>query len=212
MRSMLAAFFASPLVFATSPALGAPPPVEKLPFARSELPRGAMARGKVVHGLRWRDRKGENWLVMTRGERRKRLGPDREPRRSAFVYARHSVRSGKRLRRARQVRDHIKRCEADLTLRFLPKSFGITDLDGDGVGEVTFAYALGCRSDVSPITLKLLLLEGGKKYILRGTTRVKVSDSEHMGGKLRVDRSFSRGPSAFLDHARQLWRKLVNEH
>jgi hypothetical protein len=33
---------------------------------------------------------------------------------------------------------------------------------------VTFAYTLACRSDVSPVTFKLLMLENGRKYIVRG--------------------------------------------
>ncbi len=35
-----------------------------------------------------------------------------------------------------------------------------TDLDKEGLREVTFAYALGCYGDVSPNTRKLSMLEG----------------------------------------------------
>jgi hypothetical protein len=35
---------------------------------------------------------------------------------------------------------------------------------------VVFAYTLQCASDVSPATFKLLLLEDGRKYIVRGRT------------------------------------------
>lgn len=61
------------------------------------------------------------------------------------------------------------------------------------------------------MTLKVLLLEGGKKYILRGKTSVPVSGTERTGGTYRMDPSLRRGPRVFLHHVMQTWRKVVSE-
>ena len=73
----------------------------------------------------------------------------------------------------------------------------ISDLDNDNIGEITFAYRIMCSSDMSPWTLKLLTLENGDKYILRGTTKIQSPD-EIYGGDLTVDDSFKNGPKEFL--------------
>jgi hypothetical protein len=203
------------LVLPTS-ALAAPP-VTPLPFDAARLPlevgaKGKGSKAKLLTGLHWRDGRGENWLLFSRRQLRTRKGTaTTDPEHAAYLYARLITRRGKAVRLVREVKDRAERCEFDLTAAFLPRSFGVTDLDRDGVGEVTFAYKLGCRSDVSPITLKLLVLEEGAKYILRGSTSVRVSATERMGGRHRVDRAFKRAPRPFLKHARRVWAAIARE-
>jgi hypothetical protein len=58
----------------------------------------------------------------------------------------------------RQVQDGEVGCVSyDNVARFEPRVLDLTDLDGDGTREVTFAYRLGCVSDVSPVTVNLVL-------------------------------------------------------
>ena len=197
LRVAVAALLAAPL------ALAAPVAVKELPFAPNAA-AGFKAPGKLVGGLRWTDRNGENVLAFWRGESQRRVGD--ETQLSAILYARHYA-AGKLLR---EVKDLVERCEFDLTLAIVDGSPRVTDLDKDGIGEATFAYKLGCRSDVSPLTLKLLVLEGGAKHILRGETRVDVGGGESMGGTYKVDASFARAP-AFLAHAKKVWQAVVDE-
>jgi len=187
----------------TGAAQAGDPPVRPLAFDVRAVPPALRPPGTLQHGLRWQDGNGENLVLFARAETRR-------PRASARLTVRHWL-SGARPRLLREVKDAVEGCEFDLTAKFLPASFAVTDLDGDGVGEVTFAYEQTCRSDVSPATLKLLVLENGDKYILRGETSVKVSDSERMGGGYTVDPSFRRAPKAFLPHAATVWAKIVRE-
>jgi hypothetical protein len=59
--------------------------------------------------------------------------------------------------------------------------------------------------------LKLLVLENGDKYILRGSTRIADGTSPAVGGSFSIDPSFKDGPPAFLKHAKSGWLK-VREH
>ena len=112
-------------------------------------------------------------------------------------------------RTLRTVNDHVDKCELDLILTVLDASLSVTDLDGDGMGELTFGYKLACVSDVSPVDMKLLMLENGDKYILRGTDRIpKMGSEPAMGGSYKVDPSFQNAPPAFLPHAKAVWERI----
>jgi hypothetical protein len=86
------------------------------------------------------------------------------------------------------------------------------DLDNDNYGEITFAYIKTCTSDVSPMTLKLLTLENGEKYIIRGSTRIDWGDGDVSGGEKNIDPSFKNGPSVFLSNANKIWKMLLKEN
>jgi hypothetical protein len=102
-----------------------------------------------------------------------------------------------------------EKCDYDNVTGFAEGSLQITDVDGDGVGEITFAYRVGCVSDMSPVTLKLLVLEGGEKYIIRGTTVIDFGDGDRVGGDKNVDASLKKAPAAIREHADAQWARVV---
>lgn len=108
-----------------------------------------------------------------------------------------------------KAKDFVENCEFDLTLEPLQASFKVTDLDGDGVPEISFIYKLGCRSDVSPLTAKFLMYEGTTKYALRGQTQERVGENEFAGGDFKADPSFKQAPTSFLDFAKAQWNAFV---
>lgn len=108
-----------------------------------------------------------------------------------------------------KARDFVEKCAFDATLTVDRDSVQITDLDGDGVKELSFLYSLGCRSDVSPLTMKLLMYEGSTKYALRGTSRERVSETDSVGGEYEIDPSFTSAPPAFLELAKHTWNERV---
>ena len=108
-----------------------------------------------------------------------------------------------------EAKDFVNDCEFDLSLDVSWAQATVTDLDNDGVGEFAFTYVLGCRSDVSPLTMKLLMYEGSSKYALRGTNRVRVSDKDFEGGTFEVDAAFKKAPASFLEHAKAQWAEAI---
>ncbi len=95
-----------------------------------------------------------------------------------------------------------------MTARFLEPTIGVTDLDANSKAELTFAYVTRCAGDVSPSTMKLLVLEGDKKWILRGDTRVDLGGGERVGGAYKSD--FKKAPAATLEHAKKVWDANVD--
>jgi hypothetical protein len=174
--------------------------IEALPFEATAVDRDMPHKGKVVGGQRWRDGNGDNMLVLSRIERMADDGMS-----SVFLYANHFVRGADgKVRLLREVKDRYEDCEFDNMTRFLSDANQVTDLDNDGLGEVWFAYVVDCTSDVAPLTTKLLGLENGDKYIIRG----RIDDTGLTQSEKKVDASLTRGPEEFAEHADSLWIRL----
>jgi hypothetical protein len=97
----------------------------------------------------------------------------------------------------------VQPCELELTARFLSGSVTVTNADEDAQGELTFGYVTRCAGDISPSSMKVLMLEGKQKYALRGESRVNLG-TETVGGTFKAD--FKKAPAALLEHAKKIWK------
>lgn len=123
---------------------------------------GLDVEGVPEMALRWTDTNGDNVVVLSTNDEASVSG-------TIELFADHVVvGEGQEPRVLRHVQDGVVDCELDEFARFLFGAFRVTDADGDGLGEVTFAYEYQCAGDVSPAALKVLALEDGEKYIMRG--------------------------------------------
>jgi hypothetical protein len=193
---------------------------------RAPLPGGATAAGaEIAAALTWRDALGDNLLVVSLskvGSRANAVGETVSDRR---LYGQHFTRppagptagssssSVAAWRELWRTQDFVVDCEFDLTAALVPGAVAVTDLDADGTAETRFAYLLGCRSDVSPLDLKLLMHEGAAKYALRGSNRVQhgvdaQGRPEYAGGGFAADPAFAKAPAAFLDDAKATWARI----
>lgn len=173
------------------------------PISALELPRALMGRGELVSALAFHDASGDNVAAFYRSLDGERDGARLE----VALWTSSGAREGRVLR---VVRDGVPACELDLFAEFVDAATSVTDLDGDGFGELTFAYRTGCTGDVSPVTQKLLVLEQREKYILRGTTRVDGGDGVPLGGAMRPDPALAHH-ARFLAHARAVWARVVED-
>lgn len=149
--------------------------------------------GRIMHKRFWQDSNGENIVLFTL----------KKP--ELFVF--HYSIDGDKVQQLRRVYDFERDCDYDLSLGFVESSIGVTDIDGNNLGEITFAYKKACISDVSPLELKLLILENGNKFIIRGTTLINMGDM-NIGGDKNIDPSFDNAPEGFLGHANQVWDQI----
>jgi hypothetical protein len=191
----------------------------ELPLGTLTLRAGKDYQGKIVAGKRWTDKSGENIVILTDGgvvKRRLKGSPDDEVQ-DGTIFAYQFQRVGTRHRLLWTVRDFVKDCSTDLTLRFLPAAFVLSDANGDGVAESTFIYRLGCRSDVSPLGQKLIMHEGRAKYAIRGTTTFRgalvgrAPEINTGGGKKVLDPAFGRAPRALRTFASAHWDRHAFE-
>lgn len=157
----------------------------------------------VDKALQFEDKNGKNYLVATTLQNR-----SDEWASKAILVQHYIEKSNKKLVLIRQITDNEDHCELDNDLQFMTESLRITDLDKNNYAEITFLYKVGCRSDVSPIGLKLMVIENGNKAGLRGKTQPRGFDFK----KEKVaDSSFKKLPKQIQDQANKLWDKFALE-
>jgi hypothetical protein len=164
----------------------------------------------VINAVRYTDKDGEHIVITTASETAKDIG-NGEKSQDADLYAYHYKVNGKQFKLTWQMHDFVKQCEFAIYADFLPGTFAVTDLNHDGRAEVWLMYKVDCRSDVSPATMKIIMHGGDKKYAVRGNSRVRINDTDYVGGDYKFDDAFNKGQEPFRKYALQLWKKNVLE-
>jgi hypothetical protein len=202
------------VIVATVPAVASPAHAESAAAApgaaiatravtAAQLPRALKPKTAVAKALEWQDANGTNYLVVTGDETQ---GDDE---RSEFLTVTHAACRGTKCRTLRTIRDSVEHCGQDLTLELDPGSISVTDLDGNGFSEVSFVYRLACAGDSAAADIKVMLLEKGAKYAIRGSDIV-IYDGKSSGGVMKPDRAaFAKAPPAFAAFATALYKKSV---
>lgn len=193
-------------------------------------------RGKLLEAKEWSDNNGENLLVISRYLPPAQIYPDNPDltTESAFLYIRHFIKEGPEFHLDWEKADSVTACTTDYWIGTPAKSTSITDLDKDGVSEITVIYFNACRGDVSPSDMKLILTEGGNSYTLQGETyidpdgkklnresfepdlRRAYSDTiaakpASLMGRYRNSEEFNSAPSEFLEFARKQWMEYFDK-
>lgn len=163
-------------------------------------------KGKIRYGKRWKDARGENIIILTEsGVYWKDIY---EATRSAKLYAYHFIKNrDSAWEEMWKMDDMVYDCAWDIHCEFFENSLTITDLDGDGLAEVGFAYALSCKGDGQPDEKKLVFFEGIDRYSMKGTTTYFEKRKKSDGDKV-TEKKFEDAPDAFEDFASDQWKKF----
>jgi hypothetical protein len=194
------------------PAASAAQDVAARRLAAGQVPPAVRFAGRFEAGRQWRDRNGENLLLLTRTPEKWAPAPNElsSDGRGRELHAYHYLRDGAGYRLLWHTVDFIRQCEVDVTLRFAPGSLRITDVDADGIAESSFIYSLGCHGGVDPMDLKLILHEGATKYAIRGFTDLRELSRDYPAPKWTLDPALARNP-ALRAFAERQWRRFVRD-
>jgi len=181
---------------------------EELTFNSSEIPSNLYV-GDITTGKKWQDKAGINYFIVSEKitTQRSNDGPDIK---SYEIHGYHFVENNGNFNLIREIQDFQTECDLILDCGFSDNSLELTDINDDNYGEISFLYHLYCAMDASPSTLKLMLLENGEKYPIRGNTYLFMPPSYFMGGETNIDPSFDNAPPGFKDFALQKWTKFQN--
>ncbi len=159
---------------------------------------------QLKRAKKWHDVSGENWLVLYEtGAYIEKGQSNSSAKLSAVLY--QKTDSG--FVTKWKMMDQISNCELDIVCAFYDDHLTITDLDSNGLAEITMVYALSCKGDVSPNEKKLLMYEGAQKYAIRGE-ELMLLQKDTIGGSWKADTAFSNAPKAFLTYAVEHWDKF----
>lgn len=173
------------------------------------IPTSIKIKGKIVDIARWKDSTGENLVVLSQSGEIKSKVSDCDFCRDSLLYAQQFRKNGNGWMSVWRMQDFEKKCEWDLHVGYFKKSLSITDVDDNGIAEVSFLYMLNCISDVSPERMKLLLYENGKKYSIRGRKILKFGNLRYEGD-MKLDKSFNDAPKSFKVFAVDRWKQFNN--
>jgi hypothetical protein len=181
--------------------LTAAPTSVRIVETKPTLPKDFRADGTLVSVATFNDNDGSHVVYIER--KAAKLGPE------LHVYG---YVKGPSMAWAKQwqANDFVRDCEVDVSLDYRPGSLTVTDIDGDGIAEVTFAYTQSCSGDVSPKTMKLLMYEGTTKYAVRGETRVDTGGGHMVGGACELDPTLTSALPSFTTYLKDRWAKLLH--
>jgi hypothetical protein len=180
-------------------------PVPLLEF-KAGMVNKKLYKGQIKAGKRWKDSRGENIVILTQtGVYWKDVY---DATRSAKLYAYHFIKStDSTLKEVWKLNEIVDECAFEVRCEFFNNSLTITDLDKDGIAEVSFAYVLGCQKGPDPDEKKLVLYEGKDQYHIKGTTTV-FKEKKQLGGDKEADKKFEQAPDGFLEFANKQWDKF----
>lgn len=159
---------------------------------------------QLKRAKKWHDVSGENWLVLYEtGAYIEKGKSNASAKLSAVLYQKKDSGFVTKWK----MTDHISNCELDIVCSFYDEHLTITDLDSNGLAEITMLYALSCKGDVSPNEKKLIMYEGTQKYAIRGE-ELMLLQKDTIGGSWKADTAFSKAPKIFLSYAVERWEKF----
>lgn len=140
--------------------------------------------GKVIDAYTWTDIKGKNIVIRSKTDTKN------GKKTTKYIYLYHYLKIDNQYLLLRKITDSNKGCLYDNVTKHIIESIELTDVDRDSIGEISFMYTVDCVSDLSPFTLKLMMLTEGKKFAIRGETLAIFCDENDnevlMGGNYTV--------------------------
>lgn len=176
-----------------------------------ELPKEISFKGKFKNAVYWEDKNGKNIALITETGEYPSINEKYEDYRDAELYGYHFLMQDNSIRQIWKINDYIKDCPVDIEANFI-KDIIITDINMNGIAEIWLIYKIACHGDVSPPVMKIIMYEGKQKFAMRGTRKVKISESEYEGGEYEFDLSFKKGPTQFKQFAQNLWKENLLEN
>jgi hypothetical protein len=156
-----------------------------------DVPKYLDFKGTIVEALKWTDSQGENILLQTvTGQFVWKEYNDKDStdftlqdKSELYSYLFQKSISNKEFKIKWRIYDYNKCYGVDWFTGFIPKATTITDLDNDGISEITIPYVTICRGGMDPGTMKIILYEDNTKYVLRGTTMLMCDSKTPYGGE-----------------------------
>ncbi len=179
----------------------APIPVEQLEVLGVQTP---------IKSVHFRDRDGEAVLVLSRVDGQ---AVDAQTEQEvdkvvlkATLYGRNSGSDGFKARW--QVEQETTCPGLDLDVDFYSDVSDVTDLNKDGVAEITVASHAFCGGGIDPHDIAIELREGQAAYTITGQSLITPAGEEPVGGDREDSASLKSAPQYVRDHMDEVWQQV----
>lgn len=164
-------------------------------------------QGNIVKAFMWNENLSENYILYCETDVYD-SGTDMPDGKNKEFYIYYYIVQNGETNLMWKINDFVKDCEFDLETHFINEALTVTDLDENGIKEIWTMYRFGCKSDVSPWPLKLIMYEGNEKYAIRGETRdYAQSYNKEEDSPKKTDVKLKNADGRILEYALNLWKK-----
>lgn len=171
------------------------------------VPENMTHNGNISKAFKWTDNSTENYILYCETDTYgKQNGDYFSGSKDFYIY--YFRINDRQTDLVWKISDFVKDCEFDIETHFIDDALSVTDLNENGIPEIWTMYRFGCKSDVSPWPLKLIMFEGKEKYAIRGETRdYSQSYADEQDSPKKVDEKLKNSGVEFLDYSLTLWKK-----
>ncbi|QDH79610.1 hypothetical protein FKX85_11400 [Echinicola soli] len=143
-----------------------------------EIPKYLDFRGTVVEALQWNDEKNEHILIQSVTghfnwkEYYDEDSTDYMIQDKSELYAYHfqKQKDEQHFTKVWRMYDYNECYGVDWFTGFIPGATTITDVDKDGISEISIPYVIICRGGMDPGIMNIIMYEGDTQYALAGET------------------------------------------
>lgn len=181
--------------------------ISKLSY--DEIPKYLDFRGTVVEALKWSDTNGDNILVQSssgifnwKDNKKNSKQYSLQDKSEIFAYLFIKEKDDEFYKLKWRLYDYNECFGVDWFTGFIENSTTITDLNSNGIAEVSMPYVLICRGGLDPGNMKIVMYEGNVKYALRGETMICLGEKNSYGGdyKLSENLEYQKELKEFLQN------------
>ena len=177
--------------------------IDKLSY--DDIPKYLEFRGTVVEALKWTDNASEKILVQTvTGQFEWKYDDEIQDKSELYAYLFEKKKGADKFSLSWKIYDYTECFGVDWFTGFIPEATTITDIDNNGITEITIPYVLICRGGMDPGTMKIIMYENGIKYALRGETAVGCNHGNPYGGENTSSENLKSNQS-FLAFLNKRW-------
>ena len=189
--------------------------VEEFAFTEMSISKSDVSedlyKGTWHSAKKWSDKNGENIFVISIYEQKYKATRELDASLTREIHGYHYVTNDENTL-IREINDFVNKCDFHNELHLVENSFTLTDLNNDNYGEICFVYHLDCSNEASANEIKLMFLENGNKYAIRGTTTMPggLISENAIPGKTNIGADMKNAPAVFLNYAKETWNKAQN--
>lgn len=163
-----------------------------------------------IKSVHFRDREGEGLLVLSRTDGQ---ATDAENQQEvdkvvlkATLYGRTAERDAFKARW--QVEQETTCPGLDLDVDFYTDVSDVSDLNKDGVAELTVASHAFCGGGIDPHDIAIEMREGQANYTITGESLITPAGEDPIGGEREDSASLKAAPQVLRDHMDAVWQQV----